>query len=66
MKKDLFPSNDTVLQPGEIVQPKDHPGTKPGFLETIFFGPHQINGEEINEEENAAIIQQLVGWSRME
>jgi len=36
------------------------------FWEKLFFGPHKVEGEEINEAENEAIVQQLMWWSRME
>lgn len=36
------------------------------FWKKLFFGPHEINGEPIDEEENEAIMQQLAWWSRLE
>jgi hypothetical protein len=36
------------------------------FWKNLFFGPHKIEGEEIDDEENEAVMQQLMWWSRME
>lgn len=45
------------------VSPQKH---QPGFFERLFFGPHFVEGAEMDEEEVEAVIQQVVGWTHME
>ncbi len=47
----------------EEVLPQKH---QPGFFERLFFGPHIVEGAEMDDEETEAVIQQVVGWTHME
>jgi hypothetical protein len=55
-KKDILLSHNTNIR-------KE---TNSSFWEKLFFGPHKIEGEEIDEAEDQEVMQQLIWWSRME
>lgn len=45
---------------------KNKPTPHHTFLEKLLFGPHLIEGQAINEEEDELVMQQLAWWCRME
>jgi hypothetical protein len=63
MKKEFQPGTD--IKNTEI-QENESPLETQTFLDKFFFGPHPHGDKETDEDEDAAILQQIIGWSRME